>query len=335
MSENLAAPVEKASGIVRAATNYRTSEQVQELFSALSAAQKVMAGATKDATNPHFGNRYADLASVWDACRAPLADNGLSVFQPVTAEGSRVTVTTLLAHKSGQWISSDLTLTSDKATAQGVGSAITYGRRYGLSAMVGIAPEDDDGNLASGRQGSKEAQQEVAQRKLAGKPKGDRSNPEQYEPESGRHHIDAGQAAPGATDFKMLSEFKAMKAALGDVIYYACLKAFGYHKSNQIESAAKGREVYRSMGTVKKVVDAAKHGEVLPGMNEAVFENLPAESLAAVFSLIEAKIVEACGTDVAAEEIADARKATKGQSKWALYQNLEKRLAGLLEVQIA
>ncbi len=313
MSENLAATADKGLGIVRAETNYRTSEQVQELFSALSAAQKVMAGATKDATNPHFGNKYADLASVWDACRAPLADNGLSVFQPVTAEGARVTVTTLLAHKSGQWIASDLTMTSDKLTPQGIGSCITYGRRYGLSAMVGIAPEDDDGNLASG--GSKQAQQDVAQRKLANKPK-------------------VEQESTTSADFKMLSEFKAMKQALGSTIYYACLQAFGYHKSSEIENAARGREVYRSMGTVKKAVDAAKHGEVIPGMNEAIFENLPAESIAAVFSLIESKIATACGTDVAAEEIADAKK-TKGQSQWALYQNLERRLAGLLEVQIA
>ncbi len=112
-------------------------------------------------------------------------------------------------------------------------------------------------------------------------------------------------------------------------------EAWGEAIAKKLENAAKGREVYRSMGSVKKIMDAAKHGEILPEMNEAIFENLPAESIAAAFGLVEGKIVSACGTDVAQEEIADARKATKGQTQWALYQNLAHRLAGLLEVQIA
>jgi hypothetical protein len=111
-----------------------------------------MQSAEKANTNPHFKSKYADLASVWAACREPLSRNGLAILQPVSAEGPAVTVTTILAHSSGEWISESLTMTAQQNTPQGVGSAITYGRRYGLSSMVGIAPDDDDGHAASGRQ---------------------------------------------------------------------------------------------------------------------------------------------------------------------------------------
>ena len=123
---------------------------VAKLAAALAQAQSEMSGATKDAKNPHFGNKYADLASVVDACR-PLSTHGIAILQPTSADGNKVTVRTLLIHTSGEWISSDLTMTAKDASPQAIGSAITYGRRYALMAMVGIAPEDDDGNAASPR----------------------------------------------------------------------------------------------------------------------------------------------------------------------------------------
>lgn len=126
------------------------SGSIAALAAALAKAQGEMEGAAKANVNPHFKSKYADLASVWDACRAPLSKNGLSILQPVKANGASVTVTTILAHSSGEWIEESLTMTAAQNTPQGVGSAITYGRRYGLAAMVGIAPEDDDGNAASG-----------------------------------------------------------------------------------------------------------------------------------------------------------------------------------------
>lgn len=125
------------------------SDSIAALAAALAKAQKAMKGAAKDSMNPHFKNKYADLAACWDACREPLATHGLSILQPVSAQGAAVTVTTILAHDSGEWISESLTMTAQQNTPQGIGSAITYGRRYGLCAMVGIAPEDDDGNAAS------------------------------------------------------------------------------------------------------------------------------------------------------------------------------------------
>jgi hypothetical protein len=125
------------------------SPSIAALAAALAKAQGEMEGAAKGNVNPHFKSKYADLASVWDACRGPLSKHGLSILQPVRADGPMVTVTTILAHSSGEWIEEALTMTASQNTPQGVGSAITYGRRYGLASMVGIAPEDDDGNAAS------------------------------------------------------------------------------------------------------------------------------------------------------------------------------------------
>jgi hypothetical protein len=127
----------------------RTSDQINELAGALAKAQGAIKGAVKDSLNPHFKNKYADLASVWDACRAQLASNGLSVVQSLGNDEAGVRITTMLLHSSGQWISDDLIMPAG-ATAQTAGSAITYGRRYALAAMVGVAPEDDDANAASG-----------------------------------------------------------------------------------------------------------------------------------------------------------------------------------------
>lgn len=126
------------------------SENIGELAAALSKAQAAMPNASKDATNPHFKSRYADLASIWDACRKPLTDNGLAVIQaPVAAEPGYVGLTTTLLHASGQWIAETVSAPLTQNTAQSIGSALTYLRRYALAAMVGVAPDDDDGNTAS------------------------------------------------------------------------------------------------------------------------------------------------------------------------------------------
>lgn len=136
----------------------QTSETLEKLAPALAKAQAKMAGAKKDADNPFFKSKYADLSSVWTAIREPLTENGLSVIQTVSApEGQEaagiVLITTMLLHESGQWIRDTLTMKAKENTPQGLGSTITYGRRYGLSAIAGVAPEDDDGEAASGRSG--------------------------------------------------------------------------------------------------------------------------------------------------------------------------------------
>jgi hypothetical protein len=125
------------------------SEQLNELGAALAKAQGQIEGAKKDSANPFFKSTYADLASVWEACRKPLSDNGLSVIQCPEESDSGIAIETMLLHSSGQWKTSRYCVPVSKADAQAVGSAITYGRRYALAAMVGVAPEDDDGNAAA------------------------------------------------------------------------------------------------------------------------------------------------------------------------------------------
>lgn len=126
----------------------RRSEDCANLFAAVAKAQGEIEGAKKDSTNPHFKTNYADLASVRDVTREPLAKNGLAVLQwPRTTEGG-VEIETVLTHSSGQYMSGVLWLPCGKFDAQGIGSAITYGRRYALMAVTGVAPIDDDGNAA-------------------------------------------------------------------------------------------------------------------------------------------------------------------------------------------
>lgn len=128
------------------------SEAINELAGALAKAQGAMKNAIKDSANPFFKSKYADLASVAEACMGPLNLNGIAVIQgPGSEDGDMVTVHTLLCHSSGQWIRSALTMRPVKADPQGIGSCITYARRYALAAMCGVAPEDDDGNAASGK----------------------------------------------------------------------------------------------------------------------------------------------------------------------------------------
>ncbi len=133
------------------------SENVGEIAQALAHAQGAMMGALKDSSNPFFKSKYADLASVYAACKDQLSKNDIAVIQsPESTEDCVVTIVeTILIHKSGQWIRGELRMLPVKNDPQGVGSCITYARRYALAAMVGVAPEDDDGNRASGREESK------------------------------------------------------------------------------------------------------------------------------------------------------------------------------------
>lgn len=124
------------------------SEQINELAGALAKAQSELENASKNAANPHFRSKYADLAEVLNTVRPVFSKHGLSIIQsPAYGEGI-ASVETTIAHASGQWISGIVSAPVSKQDAQGVGSAITYCRRYGLAAMAGIAQEDDDANAA-------------------------------------------------------------------------------------------------------------------------------------------------------------------------------------------
>lgn len=125
------------------------SDQINELAGALAKAQSEIMPALKDSKNPFFKSTYADLASIWSACKDPLSKNGLAIIQTMDVNGDQHFLITTLAHASGQWIRSYLPIINEKQNAQGFGSAITYMRRYALSAIVGVtADEDDDGNAA-------------------------------------------------------------------------------------------------------------------------------------------------------------------------------------------
>lgn len=137
------------------------------LAAALAKAQGAMGSARKDSENPHFKSRYADLASIWDACRAPLSANGLAVMQRVKMDAAGVIITTMLVHSSGEWVKDACLFPLAQRTIQVVGSTITYGRRYALAALVGVAPdEDDDGEAATGREtsGRRDAPQQASAR---------------------------------------------------------------------------------------------------------------------------------------------------------------------------
>ena len=126
----------------------RTSEQINELATALAAAQAEMKNATLNKVNPHFKSKYADLAMIRDTVTPALAKNGIAVVQGTDTEENTIVVFTRLIHKSGQWIESRFPIPYDKP--QAMGSGITYGRRYTLAAVTNIAAEeDDDGNAAN------------------------------------------------------------------------------------------------------------------------------------------------------------------------------------------
>lgn len=152
---------------------------IGKLALALSKAQGTLKNAVKDASNPAFKrdgkeSTYADLASVWDACRAALTANEIAVIQQVQGGPDTVTVSTVLAHSSGESISCSVTGKPTKNDVQGIGSTITYLRRYSLAAMVGVAPEDDDGNAASGKEPKAPvtpAEQKAVQKATEQKPK--------------------------------------------------------------------------------------------------------------------------------------------------------------------
>jgi hypothetical protein len=120
-----------------------------ELFAALADAQFQIENASKNAANPHFRSRYADLAEVLNTVRPVLAKHGLSVMQSTAFDGAMVFVETVLAHSSGGSVSSTASCVPAKTDAQGVGAATTYLRRYALAAIAGVAQEDDDGNGAA------------------------------------------------------------------------------------------------------------------------------------------------------------------------------------------
>lgn len=125
-----------------------------ELFAAYAKAQSEMGEVVKTSTNPAFTttqrtSKYADLSAVTAAVMPAMSKNGLAVIQSPNFDGESVTVETVVGHGAGGFFRSSISLRPTKVDPQGIGSAITYARRYALMALAGVAPEDDDGNAAS------------------------------------------------------------------------------------------------------------------------------------------------------------------------------------------
>lgn len=216
------------------------SPEIDKLAEALSLAQAEIKGAPKDAKNPHFGNSYATLDSVLEACREPLTKNGIAVIQlPCSADGLTVNVRTMLTHKTGQWIACDLTLKPVKADPQGMGSAITYGRRYALAAMAAIAPMDDDGNGASGHDGQKPQPQRTPEPEP----------PKSEDPELMR--LWAAMKGKESTA-KVISSFRE---PLGESEYSRILGMSGIEQAEQIASIEKARVLVKALLMAKRATE--------------------------------------------------------------------------------
>ena len=134
-----------------------SSETTKYLAPALVAAQEALKPIAKDGKNPAFRSRYATLDGIMETVRPALAAHGLAVVQgvvhPETGEGGRlvgIMVETRLVHTSGEWLASVVPVPVAKGDAHGLGSALSYGRRYGISALLALSTdEDDDGNAAA------------------------------------------------------------------------------------------------------------------------------------------------------------------------------------------
>lgn len=134
------------------------SEQINELAAALAKAQGAFTNPSKNRTvrvNTKSGGSYdfayATFDAIVEAARKPLSDNGLAFTQTVESGDGRAVLVTTLLHSSGQWLASSTPLMTEGSGNQAFGSAMTYQKRYQLTAMLGIsADEDDDGNAADG-----------------------------------------------------------------------------------------------------------------------------------------------------------------------------------------
>jgi len=138
---------------------FKTSESTTKLDSALAKAQGQIQVASKDKINPAFRSKYADITSVWEACREALSKHEISVTQwPIHSENNKLHLVTRIAH-AGEWMQGEFSIPVDKSNAHGYGSAVTYAKRFALSAALGIVSDDevqadDDGNAASQAQGN-------------------------------------------------------------------------------------------------------------------------------------------------------------------------------------
>ena len=126
------------------------SSSIANIAAALVKAQAQFKVCIKDSNNPFFKSKYADLSTCMEAVKESLVENGLAILQlPADNDRGIVLLETVLLHVSGEWISSLLPMPTAKSDPQAFGAAITYARRFALCSILGLTPEDDDGNSAS------------------------------------------------------------------------------------------------------------------------------------------------------------------------------------------
>jgi hypothetical protein len=127
------------------------SASIIKLAEALVEAQTAMGAATKDAKNPFYNSKYADLSEVIGTCKDALNSNGIAFLQPIISGTKGVCVSTMLLHTSGEWLRATVEFPVGKIDPQEYGKAVSYARRYSLQALLSIPAEDDDGNTASNK----------------------------------------------------------------------------------------------------------------------------------------------------------------------------------------
>jgi ERF superfamily len=223
------------------------SVEIDKIAIALSKCQGKIEGAIKDSENPFFKSTYADLSSVWEACRKPLSENGLAITQIVEpTHNEKIRLLTFLLHSSGEWIKSILELRPTKQDPQGYGSCLTYMRRYSLAAIVGIAPEDDDAEAATDRGKNKSPVSLKSQKGKEGSGSGSPDDkkdsgitpPESPESQPSLPKIDIDTLNKSDLPLSKadgLKAFKAQKVRVGDKAYYEVLGAVGLNHANAIK----------------------------------------------------------------------------------------------------
>lgn len=240
------------------ATSVRVSPTTGALAAALAKAQAEMRNPAKEASNPHFGSKYADLASVRDAVLPALNANGLSVLQFPCDIGELPGLLTILLHTSGERVESVIRLRSPKTDPQGVGSALTYMRRYSLQSLGGVAGEaDDDGNAASAP--SKPQQQPARRQQSTPAPP---TQPPAAEP--------AQPPAPVVTSddvFNLLDECAEREGVSTESLVAALLANV---KSNpaSLDDMTPG-ELRNAAAAVRKRIASLPPPKQLPGMSDA------------------------------------------------------------------
>lgn len=176
---------------------YRRSAEIKELFLALAKAQAMFSAAPKDGTG-NFG-KYATLESVIETTKEGRKENDLAIVQiPGNIHGNHISVTTILGHSSGQWIESTFAVPPTKFDAQGAGSVISYLRRYALMAVLGVAAEDDDGEVGSFREPSRQPAPRLPSRRDAPPLRRDVPNRPEVRPNGSAVAAPATQSSNGA-----------------------------------------------------------------------------------------------------------------------------------------